>query len=301
MGNLSTSEQQKLAYFHALGKSLTENTQNVYESKYKSSHNVTLNEVWNSSITYSSTYSEAVNEASANFAVTIFNQVELDEIYGSNGQAYTYIKDGTFKGNSYQFEERGEVTDGATFIRPWISPVDVPQNLTNEPSHGFEVRLFKGDYTEIYQTEGAWTVDYFSGIIHFSEEFKPSNMGGWGSIKATFFQYTGNYGVSVLNDGKLSGANIGMSANNTSSNIPRATEIKLIDSNVNGSAVNVYVNGVQMLVGVDCHFSANGNIFKAPGDESINDWLYWKYTGTVPNAGFELKTSDKISFVYINK
>lgn len=300
MGSLSTAEQRQLAYFHSLSKTLTETTQNVYESKYKSSHNVTLNEVWNSSINYCSTYTDAVTEAGSNFAVTIFTKVELDMIYGSNGQAYTYIKDGTFKDNSYPIDERGEVTTGGQFIRPWISPVDVPQTSTNEPSYGFEVRLFKGNGTEIYQTEGAWTVDYFSGIIHFAEGYTPSNM-GWGSVKATFFQYTGNYGVSVLAEGKLSGANIGMNAKNTSSASPQACTTALAETNVTGSAVNVYVNGVQMLVGTDCYFSADGITEKSPGDEAINDYLYWKYTAGIPNAGFELTTSDKISFVYLNK
>lgn len=300
MGNLSATEQQKLSYFHALSKSLTETTQNVYESKYKSSHNVSLNDVWNSPITYATTYTDATTEAGSNFAVTLFFKVELDMIYGSNGQAYTYVSGGTFKGNSYPVEERGEVTLGGKFIRPWISPVDVPENLTNEPSYGFELRLFQGNGTEIYQTQGAWTVDYYSGIIHFSEGFTPTNR-GWGSVKATFFQYTGNYGVSVITEGKLSGANIGMTARNTSQTGPKATETKLLESNVDGSAVNVYVNGVQMLIGTDCFFSADGFTEKTPGQEAVNDSLYWKYTGTVPNAGFELTTSDKISFVYINK
>ena len=176
MGSLSAAEQRKLAYFHALGKVMTENTQAVYESQYKSSHNVRLNEVWSDDIAYANDYTAAVTEATSNSAVTLIYQGDLTQIFGSNGQSYNFFS-------------------GATFIRPWISPVDIPHPVTNLPSNGYGVRLFKGDYSEIYLTQGAWSVDYYAGIIHFSEGFTPTDM-GWGAIKATFFQYTGNFGVS---------------------------------------------------------------------------------------------------------
>jgi hypothetical protein len=176
MGSLSSIEQRKLAYFHALGKVMTENTQAVYESQYKSSHNVRLNEVWSDDIAYAVDYSSAVSESVSNSAVTLINQGDLTQIFGSNGQSYNFFS-------------------GSTFVRPWISPVDIPHPVTNLPSFGYEVRLFDGSGSEIYLTEGAWSVDYYAGIIHFAEGYTPSNM-GWGSIKATFFQYTGNYGTS---------------------------------------------------------------------------------------------------------
>lgn len=176
MGSLSAAEQRKLAYFHALGKVMTENTQAVYESQYKSSHNVRLSEVWSDDIAYAVDYSAAVAEAGANSAVTLVYQGQLTQIFGSNGQAYNFFS-------------------GATFIRPWISPVDIPHPVTNLPSFGYEVRLFDGTGSEIYLTEGAWSVDYYAGIIHFSEGYTPADM-GWGAIKATFFQYTGNFGAS---------------------------------------------------------------------------------------------------------
>jgi len=176
MGSLSAAEQRKLAYFHALGKVMTENTQAVYESQYKSSHNVRLNEVWSDNIDYAVDYTAAVAESVSNSAVTLVYQGDLTQIFGSNGQSYNFFS-------------------GATFIRPWISPVDIPHPVTNLPSFGYEVRLFDGGNSEIYLTEGAWSVDYYAGIIHFAEGYTPTNM-GWGAIKATFFQYTGNFGAS---------------------------------------------------------------------------------------------------------
>ena len=176
MGSLSAAEQRKLAYFHALGKVMTENTQAVYESQYKSSHNVRLNEVWSDDIDYAVDYTAAVSESTTNSAVTLIYQGDLTQIFGSNGQSYNFFS-------------------GATFIRPWISPVDIPHSVTNLPSFGYEVRLFDGTNSEIYLTEGAWSVDYYAGIIHFAEDYTPTDM-GWGAIKASFFQYTGNFGTS---------------------------------------------------------------------------------------------------------
>jgi hypothetical protein len=183
MGSLSTAEQRKLAYFHALGKVMTENTQGVYESLYKSSHNVRSNEIWSDEISYADTYNDALTESNSNDAVTIHYNVTLSSIFGSNNQAYNYYV-------------------GSVFIRPWISPVDVPDEITNAPSNGYLVRLFRGSdatsgipNSEIFQSEGAWSVDYYAGIIHFAEGSTPVDL-GWGTIKGTFFQYTGQFGTS---------------------------------------------------------------------------------------------------------
>ena len=142
MGSLSQNEQRKLAYFHSLGKVMTENTQEVYESKYKSSHNVRNSELWASNISYAIDYLSAVAESLINSAVTLFEQVQLNEIYGSNNQAYTYISGGTFKDDTYPISERGQITTGGRYIRPWISPVDIPHYMTNEPSIGYSFLLF---------------------------------------------------------------------------------------------------------------------------------------------------------------
>lgn len=202
MGSLSSAEQRKLAYFHALGRVMTEANQAVYETKYKSSHNIKLDEIWSDQVGFANTYNDAVTESQNNDAVSLLFQVELDEIYGSNGQAYAFVSGGTFKDSSYPILERGQVTSGATFIRPWISPVDVPDSVTNEPSNGYSLRLFRGDDatsgtpgSEIYLTIGAWSVDYYAGIIHFAEGYTPSDL-GWGTIKATIFYYSGDLGIN---------------------------------------------------------------------------------------------------------
>ncbi len=187
MASLSENEQRKLAYFHALSKSMTEDTQEPYESKYKSSHNIRLNEVWSDNIAFASNISSAIAEAATNSAVTMFEMVELDMVYGSNGQSYCYISGGTF--------HNGNITPGGVFIRPWIAPTDIPHPITNNPSNGYQLLLYDGNDEQIGLSEGVWSVDYYTGIIHFARGYTPQEM-GWGYIKATFFQYTGNYGAS---------------------------------------------------------------------------------------------------------
>jgi len=201
----SSTYERKVAYFHSLGKVMTEANQNIYESRYKSSHTVKTNEIWTDAISFASTYTDAKNESIINSSVTNYINVPLDQIYGSNGQSYSYIENGFYYDNSYPIDKRGKVSDGGIYIRPFIAPEDVVNKLTNEISNGYRLRLYRGDDatsgtpgSEIFITEGNWVVNYYSGIVSFQEEYTPKDL-GWGSIKASFFQYTGKY-VSDVSD-----------------------------------------------------------------------------------------------------
>jgi hypothetical protein len=338
MSELSQNEQRKLAYFHTLGKVMTENTQELYETKYKSSHNIRYNEIWIDDITYAPDYLTAYAESLSNSAVTVFENVILDMIYGSNGQTYCYVKNGTFKDDTYPISERGQVTSGGTFIRPLISPFDVPNLITNEPSLGYSLILYRGDDAtdgnpgdQIFLTDGSWVVDYYSGIIHFAQGYTPIDL-GWGSIKATFFQYTGKFGDSKNIGGfqsaiydssqeklifdqnkptetsvslstlkqKISNSNINMPANITNSANTLACNTQ-ISSNITGG-IRVFVNGIEVYIGVDCYFSSDisGNNIKNIGDETTGDYLQWKHVNGLPSSGYELNTKDTISFMYLN-
>lgn len=154
---------------------MTEANQNIYESRYKSSHSIKTNEVWNDNISFAATFNIAKDESIINEAVTLHEVVSLTEILGSNGQAYHFVN-----GNG-------------KFIRPFIAPEDVVNSLTNETSIGYTLQLYKGDgVTRIYPTDGNWVVNYYSGIISFMDGYTPSIL-GWGNIKASFFEYTGKY------------------------------------------------------------------------------------------------------------
>ena len=172
MADFPDQAKRQLGYFHGLSKTPTESNQNVYESQYKSSHTVKSKEVWADSIAWAPDLATADTEASTNSAVTKYTLNPLTEIPGSNGQSW-YLN-----------------ISGA-FIRPFISPVDVPHETTNLPSDGYQILLYQNDNTLITPTEGAWIVDYYAGIVKFAEGYTPANL-GWGIPKLTCYVYTGN-------------------------------------------------------------------------------------------------------------
>jgi hypothetical protein len=181
-GSLSDAEQRKLAYFHALSKSMTIDNQQITEPKYKSAHNVKVSELWGTDILPCYTYNDAVAQSLVNSGITLHNQVILTKVPDSNGQSWYF-------------------NDSGRFVKPWIGPQDVPFPLTNLPSDGFNVILYRGDDATkgvpgsvINSTIGAWSPEYYAGIIHFGLGNTPHDL-GWGTIKATFFEYTGVFGV----------------------------------------------------------------------------------------------------------
>ena len=129
---LQATERQN-AFFHSLSKAATDSTQYVFESKYKSAHSVKGSEIWADTIAYCANSAAADAEATANRAVKKYTRVALKEISGSNGQAW-YIN------------------NAGTFVRPWISPVDVPNSTTNDPSDGFQANLYTSTGTLVTPT-----------------------------------------------------------------------------------------------------------------------------------------------------
>ena len=181
---LQATERQN-AFFHSLSKAATNSTQYVFESKYKSAHSVKGSEIWADTIAYCANSAAADAEATANAAVKKYTQVALTEIPGSNGQAW-YIN------------------NAGTFVRPWISPVDVPNSTTNGPSDGFQANLYTSTGTLVTPTAGVWFVDYYAGIVHFEVGSTPANL-GYGTPKITCYVYTGAYGAGTSSGGTLTG------------------------------------------------------------------------------------------------
>lgn len=173
---LQATERQN-AFFHSLSKATTNSTQYVFESKYKSAHSVKGSEIWADVISYCADSAAADAEATANAAVEKYTQVTLTEIPGSNGQAW-YIN------------------NAGTFVRPWISPVDVPNSTTNAPSDGFQANLYTSTRTLVTPTAGVWFVDYYAGIVHFEVGSTPVDL-GYGTPKITCYVYTGAYGAGT--------------------------------------------------------------------------------------------------------
>ena len=172
MADFPDSAKRQLGFFHGLSKVPTESSQYVYESKYKSSHTITNRDVWTDTVAYAANETEADAEAASNLAVQKYILQNLTPIPGSNEQAWF-------------------LDDNGTFVRPFISPVDIPHPTTNEPSYGYEVKLYDSNNNLITPTEGAWVVDYYAGIIKFAENYTPSDL-NWGNPKITCYVYVGS-------------------------------------------------------------------------------------------------------------
>lgn len=176
MADFSTALQTKIGYFHSKSSTLTEGTQEVYEPLYKSAHSpVGELDVWADSVGYAVNAAAADAEAGSNSAVTKYTQVDLTAIPGSNNQAWYY-------------------DNGGTFVKPWISPRDIPNSTTQAPSYGYQMLLYQQDLTLVTPTEGRWAIDYYSGIVQFEVGFTPSDMGWATPIKGTIYAYTGTFG-----------------------------------------------------------------------------------------------------------
>ena len=187
VGTLTKEEQLKIAYYHSLSKLMTMDEQNISEPHYKSAHNVPLNEVWGTELPFCPTFTVASGQSLTNSAITMHFQVPLTKVPDSNGQSWYF-------------------NNGVKFVRPWIGPQDVPHINTNLPSDGFTLLLYRGDDatkgtpgTLIQPLVGDWVADYYAGIIHFGLDHTPSDL-GWGTVKATFFEYTGVFGVPGITD-----------------------------------------------------------------------------------------------------
>lgn len=169
-------------YFHSLSRAQTEGTQYDYESNYKSAHSIRGGDIWLDSISYCATYEQAhIFAAQHPLIVSEYIALSMTMVAGSNHQAW-YLN---VAGN---------------FIRPWISPVDVPQETTNNPSHGFQIKMYTQAGQSVSPTYGVWYVDYYAGLIHFQVGSTPMDL-GIGTPRVTCFQYIGKtFSVEDLNN-----------------------------------------------------------------------------------------------------
>ncbi len=246
--------KRQLGFFHGLSKVPTESTQQVYESKYKSAHSIRFNDIWTDNISYSIDSTSADAEESANSAIVKYTLHNLTEISGSNGQSW-YLD------------------NAGVFVRPFISPVDIPHSVTNEPSYGYQGLLYRSDNTIITPTEGSWIFDYYAGLVKFSLGYTPSDM-SWGIPKITCYTYSGSTGV---------GGNTEEVEEHILSSLDITNKyIDLINVPVAERKVFIFVNGgLKGFLNIDYHITTNRiswNGDNYDGILSVNDILtilYW--------------------------
>lgn len=171
MAQPSDNLQKKFSFFHSNNKTLSEETQYLFESLYSGGHVVFTKDVLIDPITYCPTIVDADAFVTANPAIVRkYTQVSLTMVPGSNGQSY-YINDGGWQ-------------------KPILAGYLVPQANTNLPSTGFDPLLYTSAGVQIATTAGAWWVDPFQGIVKFDSVYTPSIM-GWGTPKLTAYVYIG--------------------------------------------------------------------------------------------------------------
>lgn len=187
MGDPSNDLKRQYAFFHALSKTLTEESQFPFNSGYKAGHVNFSNDILTDVIPYLPDSMSADAYVSGNPDKMVkYVQYDLTELIGSNGQTW-YI------------EDAGE------WIRPIMLPSLAPDPITNEPSNGLIAFLYESDNTFIPPTDGVWFIDPFQGIVKFEEGFTPSDM-GWGNPKITCYAYVGG----TLSD-SISGGTVAVS------------------------------------------------------------------------------------------
>lgn len=172
MATPSTDFKQDKGFFHSLGRINMKEGQYLFESTYKSGHNVTSSDVRAEKIPFAKTFDVAKsNSTSYNGIIKFYDNVTLTEISGTNQEAYCFLENGNR-------------------ISGWISPVDVIEQ--NERSDGYEARLYDQNGTYIPATSGVYVIDYFSGLVLFQKGYTPNDL-GWGTPKLSFFSYIGKF------------------------------------------------------------------------------------------------------------
>lgn len=163
--------------FHFLSKVQTLSTQYPFESKSKSAHSVSSKDIWIEELPYFELVEDLDNFVASEEngdRIKLYDQVTLTPIAGTNNQAY-YLKD----------------PDTDQFVRPFISPSDVPHPVTNNPATAYNIFIYRENGTLIPPTDGAYVIDTYSGVILFESDKRPQDL-NWGNIKIKVYVYTGN-------------------------------------------------------------------------------------------------------------
>lgn len=238
MPDLSSAYKEQIGYFHALGKVATKLTNfYVFNSNYKSAHNVRDTDVWVQSVPYAADVTTADSNASTYPSIIQkYTNVALTQITGSNGQAW-YLD------------------DSGSFVRPWISPVDVVDG-SNNASYGYIAKIRQGSGgaspgAAINPSDGAWVFDYYAGQVLFQEGYTPSDQ-NWGIPEITLYAYVG----SRLSDITLA-AGAGTPVENELLAYQVSGTYTLAESDLVPNSSKLYLNGQKLTLGED--YTEDGN------------------------------------------
>jgi hypothetical protein len=162
MPNIIESTKINAAFYHSLGKVLTEVNNLVGNEKYKSAHNVRSSEIWMDPVPYAplpASASQYSDDIVVKQVGTSSNPYYIYPLTQTNYQTW-FIDVGT----PTIFPDGFEPSTG--WVKPLINPSDVP-NEAGAPSFGYELQMFQRNGTPISYGSAFYDVDYFSGLIRF--------------------------------------------------------------------------------------------------------------------------------------
>lgn len=195
MGIDNTNIQRKSAFYHALGKVLTEENNSIAGEKYKSAHSVNTKEIWVDSIAYCADLTAAQNEANINDALTMVGTP------GSPARLYP------LQGTNYQswFLDTGTPTVTITGCIPsdgWVKPLINPSDISNNagaPSNGFLFNMYRPNGNGVNYLTTYWEVDYYAGIVNFQPTKTPGDSTSNLGFQTTALNSTNTASLSALN------------------------------------------------------------------------------------------------------
>lgn len=164
--------QLKGGFFHTLGRVITQDSNNISNEKYKSSHNINSNELWVDDVPYASNLDAA--EINADDIVVkqhgyFNNQVYLYPLSKTNYQTW-FIDNGTPEERSDGFYP------SVDWAKSLINPSDV-SDVNGAPSGGYSLLMWSpsgGEWGDrIPYDSSFYEVDYFAGLIRFDVDRTP--------------------------------------------------------------------------------------------------------------------------------
>lgn len=261
MPDLSSAYKEQIGYFHALGKVATRlDNFYVFNSNYKSSHNVRNNEIWVDVVPFAADATAADSNASSYpTIITKYTNEALTSVTGSNGQAW-YLD------------------DGGTFVRPWISPVDVVDG-SNAPSFGYIAKIRQGltgssPGAAINPTDGAWIFDYYAGMVLFQQGYTPTDQ-NWGTPEITLYAYVGDFLSDIALD-----ATAGIPVENEILAYEMSGIYTLAEPDLVPNSSKLYLNGQRLYLGGGYDYTESGNTLIVTTTVNAADRLVVDYRKT---------------------
>ena len=174
MAKPSDATQLDVANKQSIGVTSTSNNRNYFEEPFEYINLVLSSQVVAQDVLPANTPGEAdTNVTLQPNLIDKLTDYQMDEVPGSNGEAYT------------TYATPGDTNSDRLF--DWL----LPQVFGN----GYALTLKQNDDTVINLTDGAFQVDYTNGVVRFDPANRPVDLSYALPLKITVYRYIGIKGV----------------------------------------------------------------------------------------------------------